>query len=135
MDMYKWTEELATNNAKIDQDHKKIIAKSQELYEAMAAGEGSTKMLETTNFLNDYVKKHFEEEQVMQEKSDYPDCVMHREKHDYFIKELSTLTKNIVDNPTSSINAIKLNKLISGWFYGHIKKLDVEVAKYVSKNS
>jgi hemerythrin len=131
MEMYKWTEALETNNIKIDNDHKLIIDMAQELNEAMSRGRGKERVNETLTFLTGYVKKHFDDEEKLQLKNNYPDFLEHKKNHTYFINELDLLSQKIIAEPTSTVNTLALNKLISGWFFNHIRKMDVEVAKHL----
>lgn len=134
MQIYKWTEDLKTNNQRIDADHKLIIEKAQELSDAMSTGKGQTHVVETTKFLQNYVKKHFHEEEMMQRSSNYPNYEIHKKNHTYFISEIDQLADKIIANPNSTVNILELNKLISGWFFNHIKKLDVDVAKHINNS-
>jgi len=133
MDMYKWDDRLKVNHPKIDQDHKLIIEKARELSECMMRGQGKEKIVQTVDFLNKYVKTHFEEEEKIQKKHGFPDLEAHQKNHRYFIEQLGALTIKIKEDPNSSKNAIELNKLIAGWFINHIKRMDVEVAKHLNK--
>ena len=132
MQIYKWSEALRTNVDKIDNDHKLIINKAQELTEAMQQGKGKQQIVETLTFLQKYVKTHFAEEEVMQQKSHFKDFETHKKNHTYFISELDKLSDKIKLDPTSTVNVIELNRLISGWFMNHIQKMDVEVAKHIN---
>lgn len=135
MEFYKWDDRLSVNHAKIDLDHKTIIEKARELSESMMKGKGKENIIKTVDFLNNYVKTHFEEEEKIQQKTNYPKYLDHKKNHEYFIDQLQKLTVKIKENPTASINAIELNKLISGWFINHIKKMDVEVASHINKHT
>lgn len=131
MSRYKWDDNLLVKNAKIDNDHKLIIEKAGELSDAMMSGKGRENIVKTIDFLNRYVKTHFNDELTMQEKHNYPRVKEHKASHDFFIKELDELTQKIKENPLSSSHSITLNKLISGWFVNHIKKMDMDVAKHI----
>lgn len=135
MDFYKWDDRLSVNHPKIDLDHKTIIEKARELSENMMKGKGKESIIKTVDFLNNYVKTHFEEEEKIQQKCGYPKYMEHKKNHEYFIEQLQKLTVKIKENPTSSTNAIELNKLISGWFINHIKKMDVEVASHINNHT
>ena len=135
MQVYKWTDSLKTNIDKIDNDHKLIISKAQELADAMSQGKGKGQIVETLGFLQKYVKTHFAEEEIMQQKAKFSDIEMHKKNHTYFINELDKLSSKIAQDPTSTVNVIELNRLISGWFMNHIQKMDVEVAKHINGNN
>lgn len=131
MEIYKWDDKLKVNHPKIDQDHQLIIEKARELSEFMMKGQGKEKIISTVEFLSKYVKTHFEEEEKIQKQNGFPHFEEHQRNHKYFIEQLNTLTLKIKQDPSSSANVIELNKLISGWFINHIKKMDVEVANHI----
>lgn len=134
MEIYKWDDKLKINHPKIDADHQLIIEKARELSEAMMKGQGKDKIVNTVDFLNKYVKTHFEEEEKMQKQNGFPHFEEHQKNHKYFIEQLNALSLKIKADPASSSNTIELNKLISGWFVNHIKKMDVEVAAHLKKS-
>lgn len=131
MDIYKWTDDLLTNNLQIDKDHKEIIRIAQDLHNEMAKGGNHDTVRKTIIYLNDYVKRHFKDEEVLQLKSGYPDASAHKNAHREFIKELTALSDDMQTKPISSLHSIRLNKLMSGWFFNHIKNLDVKVAHHI----
>ena len=135
MDIYKWDDRLKINHPKIDKDHQLIIEKARELSEFMMKGQGKEKIVSTVEFLSQYVKTHFQEEEALQRKNNFPHFEEHQKNHRFFITQLNELTEKIKNEPTSAKNAIELNKLISGWFVNHIKKMDVEVAKHLKNES
>lgn len=57
----------------------------------------------------------------------------HKKNHTYFVTELDKLANKIRQNPSNIVNMMELNQLISGWFFKHIKRLDVEVAHHIQK--
>ncbi|MGX8796630.1 bacteriohemerythrin [Fusibacter sp. JL298sf-3] len=131
MDFYKWDDRLKINHSKIDRDHKMIIEKARELSESMMKGNDRNQIMQTVDFLNRYVKTHFEEEERLQRQHGYPKLAEHQASHKYFVNQLSDLSMRIKADPTSAKNAIDLNKLISGWFVNHIKRMDVEVGAHI----
>ncbi len=130
MDIYKWNDGLKINHDKIDDDHKLIIEKARELSEFMMKGKGKEKIVETVDFLNRYVKTHFREEEQLQEKWGYPKRTEHKASHKYFIDQLDMLSEKIKQEPNSTKNCIELNKLISGWFVNHIKRMDTDLTAF-----
>lgn len=133
MEVYKWTDDLKTGNSKIDADHKLIISKAQELNEALSKGKGADQITATLDFLQKYVKTHFADEEKIQLDSKYPNYAEHKKNHTYFVTELDKLANKIRQNPSNIVNVMELNHLISGWFFKHIKRLDVEVAHHIQK--
>ena len=131
MSFYEWDETLSVHHSKIDADHKKIIEKARELTDYMLEGKGKELLLKTLDFLNDYVKTHFYDEEELQRAHFYPRIEEHIADHEYFLDHLATLTIKIQEDPSASDNILELNKLITGWFFKHIQRFDRDLARHI----
>ncbi len=131
MNIYKWSSSLETNNESIDRDHKEIIEKSSELYEAMLEGKGRHIVKELADYIDNYVERHFREEEALVADLNYPKMKEHEDAHQYFLGEFKKLRDQILNNEESSHLTIELNKLITQWFVHHIEVMDMDVAKYL----
>ena len=81
---YNWDKSLETGNFTIDEQHKSIIKAINDLLEACSQGKGRVEVEKTLIFLKDYVVKHFNDEEKLQIKSNYPGYKEHKEIHDSF---------------------------------------------------
>lgn len=128
---YSWDKSLETGNLSIDSQHKSLINAINELLEACSQGKGRNEVSKTLNFLQDYVVKHFADEEMLQLKSSYPDYKAHKEKHESF----KVTVKNIADEFKGSGATIqlvaKVNSSIGGWLISHIKTEDKKVAAHI----
>lgn len=134
MIFYEWNEKLSVNNSKIDNEHKRIIDKARELSRYMLEGEGKEVLFETLDFLNEYVKTHFSNEEDLQFEYNYPRIKEHQAAHNDFVKELEELTYKIKEDPEAHTNTLELNTLITGWFFKHIMGLDKDLAEYIKNH-
>lgn len=69
---YELTPELMTGNALIDSEHRQLFAAVNSLMDACSQGQGRAQIQKTVQFLNDYVIKHFQDEERLQVQNKYP---------------------------------------------------------------
>lgn len=132
--MYLWTKELETGNEIIDHQHKELIEAINRLLEACAKGHGRAKIGETLTFLNDYIGKHFADEEKLQIKSRYPDYTNHKKYHEGFKQVVRDIIADYEKNGATITLVGKVNSSIGDWLINHIKKEDVKVAKHIREN-
>ena len=66
---YAWTTDLATGNADIDDQHKRLFAAVNALFDAYRSGKERQEVEKTMEFLTAYTAKHFADEEKLQEKT------------------------------------------------------------------
>ena len=86
-------------------------------------------------FLKDYTKKHFDDEEQLQKRFKYPDRVNHKKMHEGFKKTVKEINERLEKEGSSVALVGKINSDVAGWLINHIKKQDVKVAKHIEENS
>jgi len=128
---YTWNSTLETGHPLIDSQHKELIKTINELLDACYQGQAADHVAKTLNFLIDYTKRHFHDEEGLQQQSHYPDYPNHRKLHEDFVKSIAGLAEELKQSgPTPSL----VNKIISGvgnWLVQHIMQQDVRVAAHI----
>lgn len=130
---FKWKDSLETGNMTIDGQHKELIEAANKLLTACSEGKGRDQIQSTGQFLLDYTKKHFGDEERLQIKSNYPDYQNHKKLHEFFVSEVKTLVSDLNTQGPSVAMVGKINNLISGWFFNHISKEDTKVSAHLKK--
>lgn len=128
---YAWTKDLETGNLMIDSQHKELIHAINALLEACSKGQGRSEIEKTLKFLNDYVIKHFSDEQQLQLKYNYPDYENHKKYHEGFKKVVQDILNEYKQGGATIPLVAKTNSSIAGWLINHIKKEDVKVANHI----
>ncbi len=67
-----WTEDLSVGVDLIDEQHKLWFEKANQLYKAGQEGRAKEFIIEMFDFLDDYTKQHFKDEEKYMEKIKYP---------------------------------------------------------------
>lgn len=129
--MAMWKESLKIGVTLIDNEHKELCQKIDDLFAACAKGQGKEEIIKTLEFLESYTIKHFSDEEKLQRSSSYPKCAEHKELHEYFKKQIADLKKDLMQNGASIATVSKTNYFLMDWLLNHIQKVDTELANYI----
>lgn len=129
---FQWDSSLETGNNIIDEQHKSLIKAINDLFESCSHGKGRMEVQNTLNFLNDYIVKHFSDEEKLQIKSKYPEYVAHKKLHEDFKKEVANIVSEYEKNGATITLVAKVNSSISSWLINHIKTMDKKVADHIN---
>ncbi len=133
MIVYKWDEHLKTDHQRIDHENRSIIERAQALSDSILYGEDKEKILEDVFLLKKAVLAHFEQEEMMQQYSNFSAYYDHKSSHEKFMKQLNKLLQRIVNETSGEAQAAELNTLISKTYYDHIQTYDQDAAKYIMR--
>ncbi len=133
MIVYKWDEHLKTDHQRIDHENRSIIERAQALSDSILYGEDKEKILEDVFLLKKAILAHFEQEEMMQQYSNFSAYYDHKSSHEKFMKQLNKLLHRIVNEPSGEAQAAELNTLISKTYYDHIQTYDQDAAKYIMR--
>lgn len=132
---YQFTDDLKTGNPLIDAQHKSLFEAINNLLTACAEGHGREQIKKTANFLLDYTKRHFGDEENLQMRSNYPDIVAHKRMHAEFTAVAAGLIEELNRDGANIAVVAKINKAVSGWLINHIKREDAKIAAHLKKAS
>ena len=127
----EWTEDLATSVDEIDNQHKEIFKKMDDLYLACRRGKGKAEIAGFIKFLEDYVSVHFDTEEKYMQQFAYPDYTSHRVQHTGFIKTIVELKRQLLTDGPNLALVIKTNLEISDWLKGHICNVDKKLGSFL----
>lgn len=126
-----WTEDLRVGVDTIDNQHKELFNRINNLLDACTHGKGSEEVKRTLNFLSDYVITHFGTEERLMARYNYPDYASHKEKHEKFNKEFAELKMRIQKEATGLLTTLGTNHLLIDWWLNHIGKVDKELGAFL----
>ncbi|MBE3592039.1 MAG: hemerythrin family protein [Thermoanaerobacter sp.] len=127
----KWTESLSVGNELIDSQHKELIKKVNDVLEACNQKKGKEKIEEVMKFLKDYTVKHFNDEEALMKKYQYPSYEEHKKIHEDFVKKVYELDKEIKKEGINLSIIMLVNKTLVDWLINHISKEDKKVGEYI----
>lgn len=128
----KWIDDYNVGVTTIDNQHKELFNRANQLFEAMKTGKGSEQVEPVLNFLASYVLEHFREEEQLMAKNGYPDLANHKRAHDAFIQTFKQLVEEFKAKGTDTLLSIQIQRTVAGWLIDHIVREDRKVGLHVS---
>lgn len=127
-----WTKNLEVGVDLIDKQHKKWFEKADQLFEAGKQGKSKEYIVKMFDFLDDYTKTHFKDEEEYMISIKYPEYNSQKQMHEDFIKKLSELRKTYETEGVNITVILKSNQFILDWLTKHISVADKKIGKYAS---
>jgi hemerythrin len=132
----EWTADLATGVEFIDDQHKELFKRTNDLLAACVQGEGVDGVLKTIAFLTQYVVEHFNSEEEVMRRARYASYAEHAKMHREFRKTVEAFAAEIMKSGrVGTDTVIRMNRLIVGWLNNHIRKVDRAMAATIRKNA
>lgn len=130
---YELTSDLTTGNQLIDSQHRQLFEAVNRLMDACSAGKGRDQIQETMTFLNQYVQKHFSDEERLQTQSSYPGYAAHKQFHDGYRRQLAQTGQLLLqEGPT--VKALgELNQAVA-ILVSHIRSEDKRIARHIREH-
>src|ERR1700688_4795249 len=91
--LFAWKETDSVDVDLLDRQHQALFEVAQELYDALSRAEGMEVAEDVFSRLIDYSTNHFQAEENLMEKQQYPRLKTHREEHRAFADELRNFKK------------------------------------------
>lgn len=125
-----WTEALSVGVEEIDEQHKIWFQKADELFEAGKKGKTREIIGSMLNFLDEYTKKHFHDEEMYMLKIHYPEYSVQKRLHTEFVGQLAKLKREYGESGGNIAVIINANQLVINWLVNHITKQDKRIGEY-----
>ena len=130
----QWRESLATGVEAIDNQHKELLLRFDHLLNACKEGKGIDELKGLLEFLSEYVRTHFNDEQAIQRLHGYPGYEDHCKEHESFVVRLKTLRQDIDTEGLAVHHVMETNNLLLKWLINHISVIDKELGKFLLGN-
>lgn len=116
----QWNSNFRMGIEAIDNEHKMIIDSFAKLYELMKAGHGHEYYQELLLFLKNYVRFHFENEELFQQEMHYDQYEQHHRIHEGFKTKIEEIFEAHREQPVSNADLVKINMFVKSWLTHHI---------------
>jgi hemerythrin len=129
--MLSWNSQYSVGVEKIDSQHKELFDRINILLNAMKLGNGKEEVINTLDFLEQYVNKHFMDEEQIQRDTKYSGYDIQHKQHDEFRYKLKELRIKFENDGINTSLVISTQKEMTDWWRNHITKLDSELGKHI----
>lgn len=127
----EWRESLSIGVEEIDSQHKQLLSHFDQLLKACEAGKGIEELKRLLGFLDEYVIKHFNNEESIQRLRKYPGYEAHKKEHELFVARLKLLKEEINNEGVALHHVIETNNLLLKWLLHHISTVDVQLGLFL----
>ena len=132
----EWTEKLATGISTIDSQHKELFKRINNLATAIKQHRCNAEIEGTIQFLDDYARIHFSEEEKHMRDSNYAGLEEQHEDHKKYLamlaelKEQASLTR--MQGGSYYLSATT-NQMVVDWIADHILRLDMKYGEFLRR--
>lgn len=129
----QWSDELIVGVDAIDNQHKGIFSRVNNLLNAMAQGKGKDEVGRVIAFLADYVIKHFKAEEEIMAKNNYNGISSQKAEHAAFIKDFTGIKSEFEKNGVSTHLVLQVQNKLCNWLKNHIGNEDKKIGAFLKK--
>ncbi|KIL97180.1 hypothetical protein CCC_00241 [Paramagnetospirillum magnetotacticum MS-1] len=129
MKILVWEGALNTGVASVDRHHQKMYDQVNEFYRRMMSGDGFAAAIAMLDELNRSIRDHFNEEEALMSKANYPGADEHRRNHRAFLERLASLETSLDANHPEA--ASQMFDYVSTWLREHISKDDKALGNHL----
>ena len=122
-----WSEKYATNVASVDQQHQTIINEINHLLDLMKQGKARTEIGSVIDFLDEYTKNHFADEEKIMAKYNCPVAEENMKQHAIFLAKIADYKEKIRSDSASTMVTLNVQKDLMDWLINHIEKIDMQL--------
>jgi hemerythrin len=130
MPLMEWNANLSTGITVSDNDHGKLVALINELYDALSAGKCKDAMGKVLDALIDYTPTHFAREEQYMTQHGYPDLAAHKKEHVGYTDQVLEVQRKYKAGSTSTPPLEVLN-FPENWLNKHIQGTDKKYGPYL----
>jgi hemerythrin len=128
--LFQWQDHYCVGNSTVDAQHRQLFALLERLQQALYPDDSRSLIAETLEKLLGATRQHFQDEEAIMARAQYPRLDEHKITHRKLIDELLQLRKEFLDG--GSVHTIELLVFLKDWLTRHILEEDRLVGVYIA---
>jgi hemerythrin len=129
----EWNEGLSVADELIDEQHKQLLEKLNDISTSIEKGEGIEIVNRTLDFMIDYTNFHFNTEEKRMIKEKYHRLEYHKGQHQEFVNTLNNLSDDFLEDGATDDLAESVNIFLFNWLIKHIQGVDGALGRYLKE--
>lgn len=129
--LFAWNESLDVGVAEVNRQHKVLIGIINELYHQTQTNRSINAVRRLLDSLVDYTVNHFNYEEHLMQKYDYPGFAEHKERHEALIGQVSGFVQRVEAGDESV--AEELLDFLKAWLSKHIQGVDTQYTPFFNE--
>ena len=129
--LIEWSDDLSIGISEIDTEHRQLIEFANDFHEAVLTNDSQQGILEALNKILDYAEQHFENEEIIMERVEFPGIDEHREAHAVLLAQLSVLITDFQQGNIEEYQSI--SDFLQDWILQHLNKEDMMLGLWIRR--
>lgn len=129
MAFIEWTEKNEVGIRQVDEQHRELFALLNRLHAATVEGQEQSMLVGILNELVDYTVYHFDVEEGLMTKHEYPDYDAHKAEHDKLTTQAVDLQRQFQDG--SATISFELLDFLHDWLMDHTMDTDRKMGAFM----
>lgn len=127
------SENLIFDVKEIDDEHIELCIRANKLFQALIDGNIISEVKTCVEYFEKYIEHHFQSEENLQKKLDYPFYLEHKEKHENFKEVMYNLKAEMKNKGITYEFIRKFNYTIIDWLTHHLNVEDFKLAQFIKE--
>jgi hemerythrin len=127
----RWDASFSIGIACVDDRHRELFRKVQELLEAVRQRRDGPELLALLDSLGRDAVGHFAEEEELMREARYPGLGPHRSDHLDFARDFQSLRADLEAGGLSPAIAVRINVWLCGWLRRHAADADRDLGRFL----
>lgn len=115
----------------IDEQHKMLIQKLNDLSKAIEKGKGELETVKALDFMVNYTDFHFSAEEELLVEHNYPGLDNQKKQHAEFKGYLKQLVEDFQEEGPTKVLVTSINVFLINWLIKHIKGDDLKLGEFL----
>ena len=128
----EWDNSLSIGIDLIDEQHKMLLQRLNDLSEAVEMMQGETQIMKTLEFMIDYTDFHFSAEEKHMTEHSYPGLDQQKQQHEEFKDTLKHIVEDFEEEGSTRALTTSINTFLANWLIKHIKDLDMKFGEFLN---
>ena len=131
-----WKDEYKIGVELVDDQHRELFKRLGDFIQTVRSDkEESKKKIEvekTLNFMGEYVVTHFDAEEALQKKYNYPGFENHHQIHEDFKAEVAEFQQEYRENKFDEDFVMEFSGRLLTWLINHVASTDQDIGEHIN---
>lgn len=131
-----WREEYKIGVELVDKQHQELFKRLGDFIQTVRSDkeklEKKEEVEKTLSFMGEYVVTHFDAEEALQKKYNYPDFEQHHQIHEDFKAEVAEFQKKYSENVYDEDFLLEFSGRLLTWLINHVASTDQEIGEHIN---
>jgi hemerythrin-like metal-binding protein len=126
-----WDESLSLGDEQVDAQHHQVFELISSLVSACSGGTDKAKVRETLDFMVNYAVQHFNDEEALMLRHNYPGFKVHKQLHEDFKITVGELAQKYSESSSSKELSDDVVRIVVRWLTSHIMEEDKKIVIHI----